>query len=122
MEYTQRKRILFFGLPWTFTKYTINDDHITIKHGLLKVIEDDCYMYKVQDVKLVTTLLERIFSLGTIICYTGDTTHSQLQLIHIRQSREIKEFILEASEKARVKRRTLHTLDIGDDVTMDADN
>jgi len=67
VKYQERKRILFFGLPWTFTKYTISQDMITIDEGLLKVEENDCYMYKVQDVKLSATLPERIFGLGTII-------------------------------------------------------
>ncbi len=113
MEYNERKRILFFGLPWTFTKYQITDDMLNIRRGLLKTYEDDCYMYKIQDVKLETTLIERIFKLGTVVCYSGDSTHAELRLIHIKKSKEIKNFILEASEKARIKRRTLHTLDIG---------
>ena len=37
VKYQERKRILFFGLPWTFTKYTISQDMITIDEGLLKV-------------------------------------------------------------------------------------
>lgn len=113
MEFVERKRILFFGLPWTFTKYTVKEDIINIQKGLLSTVEDDCYMYKVQDVKLQTSLVERIFKLGTVVCFTGDTTHQKLELIHIKNAREVKDFILEASEQARMKRRTLNTLNIG---------
>lgn len=112
-EYRERKRILFFGFPWTFTKYTIGQEILTINTGLLKTEENYCYMYKVQDVKLTTTLMERMFGLSTIICYTGDVTHPQISLTHIKNAREIKDFILEAAEEARQKRRTMNTLDIG---------
>lgn len=111
--YKERKRILFFGLPWTFTKYSITADMITVDSGLLKTEENDCYMYKVQDVKLTATLLERIFGLATIICYTGDVTNPQLSLVHIKRAKEIKNYLLKASEAARMKRRTINTQDIG---------
>ena len=52
MQFIEKKRILLFGLPWTFTRYTIKDDMITIDAGFLNKEENDCYMYKVQDVKL----------------------------------------------------------------------
>lgn len=113
MEYTERKRWVFFGLPFTFTKYIIKEDAITIDSGFLNKVENDCYMYKVQDVTHSASLGERIFGLGTIICYTGDTTHPQLIIQHVKKSKEIKNFILEASEAARMRRRTLNTLDIG---------
>ena len=111
--YKERKRILFFGLPWTFTRYIITDDLITTNVGFFKVEENDCYMYKVQDVKLTATLMERLFKLGTITCYTGDVTNPQLILKHVKKSREIKNSLLKASEEARMKRRTLNTLNIG---------
>ena len=111
--YTERKRLLFFGLPWTFTKYTITADMLTVDSGLLKTEENDCYMYKVQDVKLTATLLEKIFKLGTIVCYTGDVTNPQLSLVHIKHAKEIKNYLLKASEAARIKRRTINTQDIG---------
>ena len=113
MEYTERKRWLFLGLPFTFTKYIIKEDMITIDEGLLKTVENDCYMYKVQDVSHSASLWEKICRLGTVTCYTGDTTHPQLILHHIRHSKEIKEFILRQSEEARLKRRTVNMLDIG---------
>ena len=111
--FTERKRVLFFGLPWTFTKYTITPSLLTIDQGLLKTTEDDCYMYKIQDVKLTTSLIERIFKLGTITCYTGDITNPEIKLIHIRHAKEIKTYLLKASEAARIKRRTMQTVDIG---------
>lgn len=113
MEFIERKRWLFFGLPFTFTKYTVREDMITVDEGLLKTIENDCYMYKVQDVEHTASLIEKVFGLGTVICYTGDTTHPKLILEHIRNSRAVKEFILKESEEARLKRRTVNMLDIG---------
>lgn len=113
MEFVERKRWLFFGLPFTFTKYTVTEDLITIDSGLFKTEQNDCYMYKVQDVVLSVTLIERIFGLGTIKCHTGDTTNPILLIEHVKNAKAIKDFILEISEKARLKRRTLNTLDIG---------
>jgi uncharacterized membrane protein YdbT with pleckstrin-like domain len=122
MEYKERKRLLFFGLPWTFTVYTVKEDRLTINKGLLKVSENDCYMYKIQDVEHTATLWERILGLGTVVCHTGDATDPTLTLVHIKKSKDIKNFILEASEKARIKRRTLNTLDIGTGAVQDVDD
>lgn len=111
-EYVERKRWLFLGLPFTFTKYTVTDEVITINDGLLNTKENDCYLYKVQDVELQVSLAERIFKLGTVACYTGDNTHPQLFLTHIKNAKEVKNYILKASEEARRRRRTLNTLNI----------
>ena len=123
MEFRERKRWVFLGLPFTFTIYMVKEEVLTVDTGFLSKEENDCYMYKVQDVTLRTSLLERIFGLGTIICYTGDTTNPQLVMAHIKNARAIKDFILEQSEIARRKRRTMNTLDIGADGSdFDIDN
>ena len=123
MEFRERKRWVFFGLPFTFTIYTVKEEVLTVDTGFMSKEENDCYMYKVQDVTLKTSLWERIFGLGTIICYTGDTTNPQLVMAHIKNARAIKDFILEQSEIARRKRRTMNTLDIGADGSdFDIDN
>lgn len=110
--FKERKRLLFFGLPWTFTKYTISPSLLTIDRGLLNTIQDDCYMYKIQDVKLNKSIWERLFGLATVLCYTGDVTHPEIRLEHIKNADGIKAYILKVSEEARIKRRTLNTMNI----------
>lgn len=109
MTYQEKKRTAFLGLPWTFTIYTITDEIITVNSGFLNKTENDCYLYKVIDVRLETSLMERIFGLGTIHCFSGDVTHPDLRLRHIRKAKEIKDYILHQSEEARLKRKTLNT-------------
>ena len=122
IKYRERKRWVFLGLPFTFTVYTIKDDVLTIDQGFFKKVENDCYMYKVQDVQHSASFWERMVGLGTITCFTGDTTHPKLLIEHVKKSKEIKNYILEASEAARMRRRTLNTLNIGTEGMDDMDN
>lgn len=122
IEFVEKKRWLFLGLPFTFTKYVIKEDMITVDTGVFTKVENDCYMYKVQDVEHTASIWERMAGLGTIVCYTGDNTHPKLLIEHIRNSKAIKEFILKESEEARLKRRTVNMLDIGSGEVEDIDD
>lgn len=115
--YQEKKRSLLFGLPLSFTTYRIEEEKVNIRKGLLRTVEDDTLMYRIQDVKLLTGFWERIFRLGTVVCYSSDVTDPMLELKHIRRAREIKDYILKTSENERRKVRTLHTMDLDTDAS-----
>lgn len=120
IKFVEKKRTALFGMPLYFTTYTITEEMLNVRKGFFKITEEDCYLYKIQDVTLTMTLIERIFKLSTIICHTGDTTSPILELKHIKNGRAIKEFLLQASDEARLKRRTINTVNIGaDDIEDD---
>lgn len=119
--FTERKRWLFFGLPWTFTKYMLKEEILTKQTGFFNTVINDCYMYKIVDVQLERSLFEKMAGLGTVVCYTSDTTDKVLKLVHIKKSEQIKNFILEKSEKMRMKRRTLNTMSLNPNA-IDADD
>lgn len=119
MAYTEKMRSLFFGLPLSFTTYRITEELITVNSGLLRKVENDAYMYKIVDVRLEVSFLERLLGLGTVHCFGGDVTHPDLRLRHIRNAKEIKDYILHYSEDQRLKRKTLNTQNIGGGPDLD---
>jgi uncharacterized membrane protein YdbT with pleckstrin-like domain len=115
VRYKETQRLLFLGLPWTFTKYELRDNDLTIIKGFFTVRENDCYMYKVSDVEITRTLMQRIFGLSTITCFTSDVTDKTIVMKNIKHGREIKDFLLHASEAARLRRKTVSMQNIGFD-------
>lgn len=112
IKFEEKKRTAFLAMPLYFTKYTITEEMLNIKKGFFKITENDCYLYKIQDITMTRTLMERIFGLSTIVCHTGDTTDPVITLSHIKHGAVIKEFLLQASDEQRLKRRTIHTVGI----------
>ncbi len=113
LRYSERSRWLLFGLPWTFTKYEIRENDFTIIRGFFTVRENDCYMYKISDVEITRSLLQRMAGLSTIVLYTSDVTDRTIIMKNIRHGKEIKDFLLQASESARLRRRTVSMQNIG---------
>ncbi|MBE5822565.1 MAG: PH domain-containing protein [Butyrivibrio sp.] len=113
LRYSERSRWLLFGLPWTFTKYEIRENDFTIIKGFFTVRENDCYMYKISDVEITRSLLQRMAGLSTIVLYTSDVTDRTIIMKNIRHGKEIKDFLLQASESARLRRRTVSMQNIG---------
>lgn len=68
----ERKRWLLFGLPFTFTKYTLTNRKILINSGFFTSREDEILLYRVLDMTLSRTLIQKLFGLGTVVVEAQD--------------------------------------------------
>lgn len=98
-----RKRIL--GLPITFTRYRLSGDRIFRETGLLNLKEEEVLLYRVRDLELKRSLFQRIFGVGTVCVHSSDKTTPHLDLLNIKNPREVKELLHRQVEEMKLSRR-----------------
>ena len=99
-----RKRTLF-GLPWSFTKYSLSDDRLFISTGFFNTKEDEVRLYRIMDISLNRTLGQRMFGLGTIKCCSADKTLGDFEIKNIKKSKDVKEILSEMVEDERNRKK-----------------
>lgn len=100
-----RKHHLWF--PISFTKYSVGDGRLYVTSGLLSSREDECLLYRITDISLTRTLLQRICGTGTIELNTKDQSTPVIYLENIGHSVEIKRMLSNLIEKEREEKRVV---------------
>ena len=98
-----RKR--YFGLPISFTKYSLSAERVFVTKGLIKTPYEQTMLYRVVDVKCSITLWQRFFGVGTITVMSSDKTMPNLVLKNIKNPVEVKELLHAQVEEIKLKRR-----------------
>ena len=83
------KRVVFFGLPLSFTKYRLTTNRLFVNTGFLTQREDEVRLYRITDVSLSRTLMQRVFGLSTIHCNSSDKTLGNFDIINIKDGEEV---------------------------------
>ena len=104
-----RKRIL--GMPITFTRYRLSDDRLFCEKGFLNIQQDEVLLYRVRDLQLNLSLGQRIFGVGTICVVSSDKSVPHLDLVNVKNPRQVKELIHRSVEEAKDARR-MRTMEI----------
>lgn len=102
--WNDRKRPIF-GLPLSFTKYTLLEDKLLIDTGLLSTKQEEVKLYRIMDVTLKRSFIQKIFGVGTIHCCSADKTTPEFDIVDIKNSFEVKEKISKMAEEQRDKKR-----------------
>ena len=104
-----RKRIL--GMPITFTRYRLSEDRLFCEKGFLNIKQDEVLLYRVRDLQLNMSLGQRIFGVGTICVVSSDKSVPHLDLVSVKNPRQVKEMIHQRVEAAKDSRR-MRTMEI----------
>ena len=120
--WSDRKRVVFFGLPLSFTKYRLTTNRLFVNTGFLTQREDEVRLYRITDVSLSRTLMQRIFGLSTIHCNSSDRTLGNVDIINIKDGEEVKELLSKSVERERIARRVStreNMIDVSEDDDWD---
>ncbi len=99
-----RKRIVF-GLPWTFTRYSMTQEKLIIDTGFFSRKEDEIRLYRILDITLRRPLGQRIWGLGTIVLNTADKSSPEAEIKRIKHAKQVKDMLSDMVERERDEKR-----------------
>lgn len=81
--------VCLFALKAETTEYTLTNERLRIKSGVLSKLHTECELYRIHDYLLEEPLLYRVFGLSTVILHTTDTTHDTIKIEAIKQGEKL---------------------------------
>ena len=124
--YLWKDRKRYFGMPLSFTRYSMSEDRLFTSVGLLNIKDDEVLLYRVRDIDTERTLWQRLFGVGTVTVMSSDKTMPNMVLKNVKDPVFVKELIHKQVEEMKLKRRVrvgeIMTTDMDGDDELDLDD
>ncbi|MCR4909308.1 MAG: PH domain-containing protein [Lachnospiraceae bacterium] len=114
----------FLGLPWSFEKYSLDEERLFIEKGLLTTRSNEVRLYRILDLSLKQTLGQKILGLGTVKVDSSDKNMKMFLIPNICHPVKVKELLSKTVEAERQKKRISgreFIVEDGDDDGVDVD-
>ena len=105
IEYLWQDRKRYFGLPLSFTRYSLSEDRLFTSVGFLNIKDDEILLYRVRDIDTSRSLWQRLFGVGTVTVMSSDKTMPTMVLKNIKNPIGVKEMLHSQVEEIKLKRR-----------------
>jgi len=99
-----RKRPIF-GLPLSFTKYKLTEEKILIESGVFSITQEEIRLYRIMDVTVRCSFLQRLFKVGTIHCCSADKSTPEFDIKDVKNAIQVKDLISKSVEDERNKKK-----------------
>lgn len=98
-----RKR--FWGMPLSFTRYSISDDRLFMSIGFLTIHDEEVLLYRIRDISSSRSLWQRVFGVGTITVASSDKSTPSLVIKNVKNPMYVKELLHKQVEEAKLSHR-----------------
>lgn len=95
-----KKRPLF-GKPLSFTEYSLYPDRLVVRSGLLRERTDILMLYRVLDVSMSQSIIDKLFHVGTVIVSSADKSAPNMVLALVANPDHVMDLLSEQVEKVR---------------------
>ena len=98
--WSDKKRPLF-GLPISFTKYTLTEEKLLIDTGILSRNQEEIRLYRITDFSVKQGIFQRIFGVGNILVSSSDNLQHEFVICDVKKPYDVKEMLSDMVEKER---------------------
>ena len=109
--------VLWVAWIWISTKaesFTLTTERLRIKKGVFNQTFDEVELYRVKDITLTRSMLQRMLGLGSVVMQTSDRGQENINISSVRQSEELREHLRKQVELIRDRKR-VREVDFQDD-------
>lgn len=105
MDIIWKDRKRYFGMPLSFTRYSLTSDRLFLSIGFLNIKDEEILLYRIRDITTSRSLWQRIFGVGTVTVISSDKTLPTMVLQNIKDPLAVKELLHEQVEDMKIRRR-----------------
>jgi len=108
--------IVWVWLQTRSESFTLTTERLRLKKGVLNQVFDEVELYRVKDVTLTRSAVQRMYGLGTVTLQTSDHGQETICIDSVRKSEELREQLRQQVEIIRDRKR-VREVDFQDDHT-----
>lgn len=105
IELIWKDRKRYFGLPLSFTRYSLSDDRLFLSVGFLNIHDEEVLLYRIRDITTSRSLWQRLFGVGTVTVVSSDKTMPTIVLKNVKDPLAVKELLHKQVEEMKIRRR-----------------
>ncbi len=99
------KKRPIFGLPISFTTYTLTQEKLLCDFGILNRTQEEIWLYRIVDVTLKRSFFQRIFNVGTVHVCSGDRSNPEFDIISVKDPLKVKDLLSSKVDEERTNRK-----------------
>ncbi len=117
-----RKRIVLFALPFSFTTYAFDNERFYCNRGFLNLRSDEVRLYRIMDLSLRRSFFQRLAGLGTIVVESADKSLRNFEIKNIKNPEDVMDRLSTLVEQERERKRVSSREYLHDDDFDDEDD